>query len=365
LTLHDLDTPALVLDLDRFERNLAKMAAHARQRNLGLRPHAKTHKCPEIARLQIAAGARGICAAKLSEAEVFVDHGVTSVLITTAVIGRRKIERAVELARRAPSAIFVIDHVQNAQDLSDAALAAKLQLNVLIDLYVGRRTGIPPGPPALELARAASKMRGLSLLGLQAYAGFASHTVGFEERRKASREALAPAVETRCWMERDGLECSILSAGSTGTYNIDSEIEGITELQPGSYLFMDLDYRRIGSAGAERFTDFEPALTVLTTVVSKPEAGKAIVDGGFKAFSTDKPYMPEAVGWDGLTYFFNGDEHGRLEAASGAREPQVGERLAFYVPHCDPTVNLYDRLYAVRGEQVEHVWPIAARGKCQ
>ncbi len=365
ITKHDLDTPALLLDLDRFARNLHKMAAHAAAHGLGLRPHGKTHKCPEIARRQVEAGAAGVCGAKLSEGEVFAEHGIPGVLITTAVIGRRKIERAVRLARRAPDTLFVVDHEANARDLSDAARAAGVTLNVMIELHVGRRSGIDPGPPALALARALTRLPGLRFQGLQAYAGHASHTVGFEERCRVSREALAPAVETRCLLEQDGIEVPILSGGSTGTYNIDCELKGITELQPGSYLFLDLDYRRIGGRGGEQFTDFEPALSVIATVVSKPAPHKVIVDAGYKAFSTDKPYLPESADAPGWTYFFHGDEHGRLEISPGARELKVGDRLEFLVPHCDPTVNLYDRIYGLRGERVEAEWPIAARGRCQ
>ena len=358
-------TPALVVDLDRFDRNLSRMAAHAREKGLTWRPHAKTHKCPEIARAQIAAGATGICAAKLSEAEVFAEAGIRGLLVTTAVIGRLKIERALRLARIAADTIFVVDHEQNARDLSDAARTAGLTLNVALDLYVGRRTGIAPGGPAVALAQAILRLPGLRFAGLQAYAGFVSHVEGFEQRRKASLEALAPAVETRRLLEQAGIEVPMLSSASTGTYNIDSEIEGVTELQPGSFLFMDLDYRRIGGRGTERFTDFEMALTVLATVVSRPEPGKAIVDAGFKAFSTDKPYLPEARDTPGVVYGFAGDEHGRLDYSQAGRELRVGDRLEFFPPHCDPTVNLYDRIYAVRGERVEAVWPVAARGMSQ
>ena len=362
---HDIATPALLLDLDRFERNVQKMAAHAASRGLGLRPHAKTHKCPEIARLLVEAGASGACTAKLGEAEVFAEHGLSGLLITTAIIGRPKIARALRVAARAPDTMFVVDHAENARDLSAAAQAAGVVLNVMIDLYVGRRTGLTPGPPALALAQDISRLPGLRFLGLQAYAGYASHTVGFQDRCQTSCQALSPAVETRRLIEQSGIECPILSGGSTGTYNIDSELKGMTELQPGSFIFMDLDYRRIGNREGERFTDFEPALTVLTTVVSKPEPGKAIVDAGFKGFATDKPYMPEATEAPEIPYFFNGDEHGRLELAGTGHNLKVGDRVEFLVPHCDPTVNLYDQIHCLRGEQVEQVWAIAARGKGQ
>ena len=365
MTKHELDTPALVVDLDAFERNLAMMADHARQHHRALRPHAKTHKCPEIAREQIRAGACGVCTAKISEAEVFAAHGIRGLLITTPVVGRQKIRRAVDLAKAAPDTIFVVDHEQNAADLNEAAEAAGVTLHVALDLYVGRRAGIAPGPPAVALAGKIARMPRLTLEGLQACAGHASHTVTFEERRKVSAEAMAPAVETRCKLQRAGFEAPLLSGGSTGTYNIDSAIDGITELQPGSFIFMDLDYIRIGGREGEKYTDFGSALTVLATVVSRPEPNKAIVDAGFKAFSTDKPYLPEARGADGIGYGFAGDEHGRLDFSRSQRELKVGDRLEFIVPHCDPTVNLYDRMYAVRGEAVEMVWKIAARGMSQ
>jgi 3-hydroxy-D-aspartate aldolase len=365
LTRHDLLTPALVLDLDRFEANVRKMAGFVRGRGPALRPHAKTHKCVEIAKAQIAAGAVGICTAKLSEAEVFAEHGVRGLLITTAVVGRRKIQKAVRLASLAPDTIFVVDHEENARQLSEAAQAENIRLNAVIELYIGNRSGIAPGPPAVELAQKLAKMPGLKFQGLQAYAGFASHTVTFEKRRELSLEVMARAVETRRRIEKAGLECGLLSGGSTGTYNIDCEIDGLTELQPGSYIFMDVDYSRIGSQRGEKYDDFASALTVAATVVSHPEPNKAIVDAGIKSFSTDKPFPPECKDVPGIQYFFAGDEHGRLDLSQAARDVKVGERLEFIIPHCDPTVNLYDRLYGVRGDSVESIWKIAARGMSQ
>ncbi len=365
LTTDDLCTPALILDLDRFERNIQKMAGHLRDHRKGFRPHAKTHKCPEIARALVKAGAGGICTAKISEAEVFAEHGIRGLLITTAVIGRHKIQRATRLAAAAPDTIFVVDHEENARDLSQAAEAAKLNLNVAVDLYVGNRTGLQPGTAPVDLVQKLAKLPRLKFQGLQAYAGQASHTISFEKRRQVSQEVMAKAVETRHLLEKAGLEVPIVSGGSTGTYNIDSAIDGITELQPGSFIFMDVDYIRIGGQSGDKYTDFDSALTVLATVVSRPEPKKAIVDAGLKAFSTDKPFPPEAKDAAGIVYGFAGDEHGRLDFSQSQRELKVGDRLEFIIPHCDPTVNLYDRLYAVRGEKVEKVWKIAARGMSQ
>lgn len=367
LARDDIPTPALLLDLDAFEWNVGRMAAHLKARGKGFRPHGKTHKCPEIARALVRAGAVGTCVAKLSEAEVFAAHGIGNLLITTEIVGRRKIERAVALAVKRRDTIFVVDNAANARDLNEASAAARakppLRLNAAVDLLFGR-TGIAPGDAALELAQVVASLPHLRLAGLQAYDGGASHTVGFETRRKRSEASIAQAVETRRLVERSGLECPLLSCGSTGTYNIDSEIDGVTELQPGSFIFMDVDYNRIGGQDGPAYRDFRNALTVITTVVSRrPNA--AIVDGGLKAFSTDKPFTPESKDVQGVTYAWAGDEHGRLDLTNASAEVKLGDRLEFVIPHCDPSVNLYDRLYCLRGDRVEAVWPIAARGMSQ
>jgi D-serine deaminase-like pyridoxal phosphate-dependent protein len=365
LTKYDLPTPALLIDLDAFEHNMNKMAAHCRASGRALRPHGKTHKCPEIARRLIAAGAVGACAAKLSEAEVFAANGVGGLLITTAVIGRHKIERAVKLATLKPDTIFCADNASNVNDLNEAAKSARRKLNVAVDLFISGRTGIQPGEAALSLAKTINGQSNLRFAGVQAYAGHASHTQGFEKRVQVSREAMGLAVDTRRMIEKSGIECPLLTGASTGTYNIDSTIEGVTELQPGSYIFMDLDYNRIGGRDGEIYRDFRNSLSVLTTVVSKPHDALAIVDGGLKAFSTDKPLMPEARGVTGISYAWGGDEHGRLTLANASVPANVGDRLEFIIPHCDPSVNLYDRYYCTRGDKVEHVWRIAARGMSQ
>jgi 3-hydroxy-D-aspartate aldolase len=365
LTRDDLPTPALMLDMDAFESNVAKMVAHAREHNRALRPHGKTHKCPEVAKALIRAGAVGACTAKISEAEAFAQNGVTGILVTTAVVGKHKIERAVRLTSAHPDMIFAADDAQNVRDLNDAAGAGKVGLNLAVDLWVGRRTGIKPGAAALELAQLIDSLPHVSLAGLQAYAGHASHVIGFQERKKASREAMGPAVETRCLIEAHGIHVPLLTGSSTGTYNIDSEIDGVTELQPGSFMFMDVDYRRIGGQDGPVYRDFHTALSVITTVVSKPADAIAVVDGGFKAFSTDKPFAPEACSLPGLTFSWAGDEHGIIRMDGASLPVKVGDRIEFIIPHCDPSVNLYDRIYCLRGENVEDVWNIAARGMSQ
>jgi D-serine deaminase-like pyridoxal phosphate-dependent protein len=366
LTRADIPTPALVLDLDAFEWNVAKMAGHLKSRGKGFRPHGKTHKCPEIARALVRAGAAGSCVAKLSEAEVFADNGIKGLLVTTQVVGRRKIERAVALAAKAPDTIFVVDDARIAREMNEAAGAQRgrrVKVNLAVDLLYGR-TGIAAGEPAVDLAKTVAGLPNVTFAGIQAYDGGASHTVGFDARRTRSQSSMGQAVETRGMLDRAGIECRLLSGGSTGTYNIDSEIEGMTELQPGSFMFMDLDYNRIGGQEGAVYRDFKNALTVITTVVSR-RTDAAIVDGGFKAFSTDRPFTPELKGIEGVTYAWAGDEHGRLDLSKASADIKLGDRLEFIIPHCDPSVNLHDRIYAVRNDRVEAVWPVAARGMSQ
>ena len=364
MTRDDIPTPALLLDLDRFERNLRRMAAHARASGKNLRPHAKTHRCPEIARHQVSAGALGVACAKLGEAEVMARAGVRGLLITTEVVSPAAIRRLMQLVSAAPDTMVVIDNPVNVADLGREAAADGVTVNVLVDVDVGtRRTGIAPGEPALALARAAVAQPALRFRGLQGYAGHCAHVMGWQARREASHAAMAPLMETRARLEAEGLPVEIVAGGSTGTFDIDVELPGLTELQSGSYCVMDIDYRRIGGRAGDTLGDFEMALTVVTTVVSVPTADRAMVDGGLKAFSTDKPFPPEAVERPGIEYGFAGDEHGRLTILDRSRVPRLGERIEFFPPHCDPTFNLYDRVWCVRGPRVEAVWDIAARGR--
>ncbi|HEX2440013.1 MAG TPA: DSD1 family PLP-dependent enzyme [Methylomirabilota bacterium] len=359
----EIPTPALLLDLDRFERNIARMATHVRSAGKNLRPHAKTHRCPEIARRQIAAGALGVACAKLGEAEVMAKAGVRGLLITTEVVSPGGMRRLMALVREAPDTMLVVDHPDNVRELGQAASAASVTLNVLVDVHVGaRRTGTEPGDPAVTLGRLVTEQRGLRLRGLQGYAGQCAHVMGWAARRDASHAAMGPLMETRARFEKAGLPVEIVAGGSTGTYNIDLELAGLTELQAGSYCVMDLDYRQIGGRGGDAMTDFEMAITVVATVVSVA-ADRAMVDAGLKAFSTDKPFPPEAVERPGVAYGFAGDEHGRLSLTDPSRAPKLGERIEFFPPHCDPTFNLYDRVHVVRGTNVEAVWEIAARGR--
>jgi 3-hydroxy-D-aspartate aldolase len=362
VTKHDLVTPCLLLDLDLFEANLHKMSRHAKAAAINLRPHGKTHKCPDIALRQIQAGALGICVATIREAEAMAAAGVTGLLITSELVGRPKIERLIRLTRRQPDTMSVVDNLAHARQLSEAAAAAKLKLNVLIDVDPGgRRTGIPGGDGAVALAEKVAKLPHLSLRGIHAYSGASAHVVGFEARRDHSARAMGPALETFARLKRAGMPLEILSGGSTGTYNIDTALAGMTELQVGSYVFMDVDYRMIGGKSGPVYEDFAPALSVLATVISQNYPERATIDAGIKAFATDRKFGPEIKGATGISYSFGGDEHGILTLDQPSRELKVGDRVEFIVPHCDPNVNLYDRIYGLRGERIEAVWRIAGR----
>jgi D-serine deaminase-like pyridoxal phosphate-dependent protein len=337
------------------------MSEHCRTTGRGFRPHAKTHKCPEIAKRQIQSGALGICVATVPEAEALVAAGIPGVLLTSPIVEPAKIARMVSLAQRGKGVMLSVGHAQQVELLAEAAAASGLKLDLLIDLDVGdRRTGILPGRPAVELAQRIARSNHLKVRGVQAYSGSSSHVVGYEARKLRSRELLSSAVETKDLLNKAGFEATILSGGSTGTYNIDSAIDGMTELQVGSYVFMDLDYRRIGGQNGAVYSDFRHSLSVLATVVSATHPDRVTIDAGTKALDTTTSHAPEAKD-TGLKYNRGGDEFGILALDPGARLPKIGERIELLVPHCDPTVNLYDRLYAVRGERVEAIWPIVAR----
>jgi 3-hydroxy-D-aspartate aldolase len=363
LTKATIPTPALVVDLAAFDANVQKMADHCRQAKCGFRPHAKTHKCPAIAQRQMAAGARGICAATVPEAESLAAAGIRGILLTSPIVDAGKIGRVVALVSGGAEVMLSVGSQRQASLLAEAAEAARVDIPVLIDLDVGdRRTGSFPGEPAVELARQIARSKRLQIQGVQAYAGHASHTVGFEARQQTSRTAMGKAVETKALLQKAGFDAKILSGGSTGTYNIDSAIDGVTELQVGSYVFMDVDYRRIGGAGGQTvYADFQPSLTVLTTVVNATHTDRRSIDAGTKAIDTTTANLPQAKNWPGLVYAKSGDEFGALTTEAGGTLPSLGERLEFIVPHCDPSVNLYDRLYACRGEKVESIWPVVAR----
>lgn len=361
----EIDTPALVLDLDAFERNLVAMAAYTQAHGIRLRPHAKTHKSPEIALRQIAHGAVGQCCQKVSEAEILVAGGVADVLVSNEVSGAAKLDRLARLARQARISLCV-DHLDGVIEASEAAARHDVVLDILVEIDIGgRRCGVAPGEAAVRIAEAVARSNTLRFAGLQAYHGPAQHMRSIDERREAIERA---GLLTRNTVERlghAGLACGVVSGAGTGTYEIETASGIWSEIQAGSYVFMDADYARNRQADGAPFRAFEHALFVLAGVMSKPVPDRAIVDAGHKAAAIDSG-MPTPFRREGVVYTKPSDEHGVLTGDPIAL-PHRGDRLLLVPGHCDPTVNLHDWYVCVRGlhgpdAHVEALWPVAGRG---
>jgi D-serine deaminase-like pyridoxal phosphate-dependent protein len=359
MSLADVDTPSLLLDLDAFERNLELLDASLAGRKIRVRPHAKSHKCPTIALAQLARGAVGVCCQKVSEAEAMVEGGVPDVLIANEVVGAAKAKRLARLAGRARVAVCA-DDASNVAALDAAAREAGIRLDVLVEVNVGaNRCGVEPGDPAADLAQRVASARNLRFAGLQAYQGAAQHLRQVAERRTAIERAVANVKASIAAIEKAGLKCERVTGAGTGTYAFEAASGVYDELQPGSYIFMDADYGRNEwtESGIPRF---ENSLFVWTTVMSRPTAERAVVDAGLKASSVDSG-MPRVADLERAEYVKASDEHGVLALRPGARIA-VGDKLRLIPGHCDPTVNLYDQFVCVRKGRVEALWPITARG---
>ncbi|MDF3836634.1 DSD1 family PLP-dependent enzyme [Cupriavidus basilensis] len=353
-----IDTPALVLDLDAFERNLQRMADALRGRNVRLRAHAKSHKCPEIALRQVALGAVGICCQKVGEAAVFVEAGIGDILVTNQVMGDAKLRRLAPLARKARIGVLA-DHPQQVQALAAAAQAHAVTLDVYAEVNVGaNRCGVAPGDEAVQLARQIAGSAGLRFAGLQCYHGPAQHLRSPQQRAAAIKEAIAAARMTRDAIEACGIAVERVTGAGTGTFLHERDSGVFNELQAGSYIFLDRDYG--DNERGEGDVPFEHALFVRTTVMSRATPQRAIVDAGLKASSVDSG-MPAVWQRPDLRYVKAADEHGVLATADAAAV-SLGDVLMLVPGHCDPTVNLYDELVCVRGDSVEALWPVAARG---
>jgi D-serine deaminase-like pyridoxal phosphate-dependent protein len=365
---HLLDTPALLIDLPAMTRNIERMAAFAKARGINLRPHVKTHKSVEIARRQVAAGAIGVSCVTLGEAEVMVQGGIPGVLITSPAVTPSKISRLIKLAQRARpgDVMVVVDNPQNLADLARAASELTHPLDVLVDYGAGyNRTGAATQAKVLELAALVAAEPRLRLRGLQSYAGNLQHIVSREERSTAAaglRETVADIVAAA---KRQGLHFDIVTGAGTGTHDLDSQENAFTELQAGSYVFMDAEYTQV-LANDGQPSPFEVSLFVQTAVVSTNATGWVTVDGGTKCFSTDSGVPLVAKGADAASrYAFFGDEHGKLIPPQGsqAQRPALGARVEFVTPHCDPTVNLHDAYHVVEGGTLVAIWPVDARGR--
>jgi D-serine deaminase-like pyridoxal phosphate-dependent protein len=363
----DLDTPALCVDLDRLERNIATMQAAVKRFGIATRPHAKTHKSADIAKMQLAAGAVGICTAKLGEAEALIAKGVDRICMTTSNLSPAKIRRAMQLRSQSAQFIQATDTEQNARDLSAAAREAGVTADVVIDVAVGTRSGIPPGEDAVALAKLVDTLPNLKLRGLLSYDGGAQHINGFATRKTKTLEAIEPNVRVREAMHNAGLNTEIFSGGGTGTYNVQHHVPGFTDVQVGSYLFMDMQYLAIGGEdGGAVYKDFESSLTVLGTVVNNRFPGRITTDAGAKALTLNVPHAG-VIGEPGADYNAGSDEFGVITFGSSgpAKSWKIGDRIEMIVPHCDPVVNLYDVMYGIRNDRVAKVVPITARGRSQ
>ena len=361
----DLDTPALCVDLDKLERNIATMRKKLAATGIASRPHAKTHKCPAIARLQLAGGSIGVCTAKVSEAEALFAGGIEPILMTTANVTPNKSRRAMKIRKANRQFIQAVDYPQNARDLSDAAKEAGVVADVVVDVAVGTRSGVPPDERALALAQLVDKLPNLKLRGMISYDGGAQHIKGFRKRLDESLKRYEPSMQTFEAMKRSGLNTEIFSGGGTGTYNIMTKVPGFTDLQVGSYIFMDCQYLEIGGEDNEQqYTDFEPSLTVMSTVLNAYFPKRLTTDAGAKALTLNKP-GPIVIGENGFTYNAGSDEFGAIQYETANKEYKVGDRLELIVPHCDPAVNEYDQICGTRQDRVEVVWPISARGHSQ
>ena len=363
----DLDTPCLIIDLDILEANLRKMQSIADKAGKSLRPHAKTHKCSALAKKQIETGAIGVCAAKLSEAEALTAAGVGGVLITGPVATKSKIDRVVSLLAKAPSLMIAVDNPGTVEMLGAALRENGLSMDVLADIDIGlKRTGVMPGSAAAFADHVLSQ-RNLRLRGIQAYAGHVQHIKSYDDRKTESLRCLAEAVAVFRNLRPKLGPHPIFSASGTGTHDIDLSVSEITELQVGSYVCMDAEYMAVGSAADEsRFTAFAPALRLLTAVVSANQKGFVTVDAGLKSLYRDGA-TPQVLGSGEcrLRYDWFGDEYGKISYDETTRPPAVGELFELVTSHCDPTINLFDRFFLARGEELVGSWTIDLRGCSQ
>lgn len=358
-----LTTPALLVDLDALERNIQAMAAYCREHGVSLRPHAKTHKSVQIARLQVDAGALGVCAATLGEAEVLVRGGIPGVLITSPVVGDAKIERLVALNAIADDLKVAADSIENVKVLSRAAGTADKPLEVFVEINIGgERTGARSAAAALGVAQQVAQSNSLTFAGIHAYAGYLQHIADYAERRREADKCAGRLAELTGLLEANSLMPPIISGAGTGSHEIDSRRGNYTEMQCGSYIFTDVQYNACPLREADAHP-FEQSLFVQCTVISSNGDGLAITDGGTKRFHDDGT-NPEIVSGApaGSHYIFKGDEHGAVVLPDGVTDLPLGTIIECLTPHCDPAVNLHDVYHMVRGDTLVDIWPVDARG---
>ena len=363
MKLSQLDTPVLLVDEAPFLRNMQRMQDMAVSAGIAYRPHAKAHKSAEIAKMQLDAGACGVCCAKLGEAEVLVSHEIKDILITTPVIGISKLTRMMQIANKARISV-VVDNLDNVAEMAAVAQTCGVKPDIVIEVDVGQgRCGVAPGEATLDLVREVVATEWLNFKGLQGYQGSIQMLVPFTERDAAARKAVFMLTKTADMIRKSGIRVDYLTGGGSGTTVTDATVKGLTELQPGGYLFMDSRYREVEWDDGNSIP-FEQSLTLLTSVISLPEPNRCILDMGLKAISSDggppsPQNLPEA------RFKFAGEEHSELSFGNNNCPLKLGDKVSFIPTHCDTTVNLYDRFIAFSGDEVVDVWNIAARGRVQ
>jgi len=351
----DIETPILLLDIDILQDNIHLMADYLKDKPVKLRPHAKCHKTPIIAHMQIRAGAKGIAVAKLGEAEVMVNSGIEDVYIANQVVQSSKLERLVTLNEYSTVSVAV-DTPSIVEMLSNVASRKNVNVKVIEEIDVGlNRCGVPPGKPAVDLARKISRSKNLIFEGVMGWEGHAAFVLDLNKRKEECRKCYKKLVETVKEIRREGIEVKTVAAGGTTSYNIAAEYPGINEINPGSYIFMSLMHRLEG-------VPFKHSLTVLTTVVSRPSKDRAVIDGGVQTFSMFWSY-PKAKEMESIEVKELHMEHGILKLKDPNIDLKVGDKIEFIPAYPDTTINLHDRFYVVRGENVEAIWKIGARGR--
>ena len=362
----ELDTPCLVIDKQALMYNIKQMQDQVNQTSKALRPHIKTHKCSTLAKLQVEHGALGVAAAKISEALVLAEQGLKHTLITSPVVTEAKIENLITCRMQDEGLIVVCDSMENASRLDKAMCVEGLQLNVLVDLDPGvARTGVSTEQALILGAHIHHECSHLNLLGIQCYAGNLQHVHDFDARKQASSAVMQKASAVRRAFIDQNLPCEILTGSGTGTYDIDSACPEVTEVQPGSYTVMDMEYRNIASRDNPKgFDVFKPAMTMLVTVISANHDTHVTVDAGTKSLYFDPTTKPWVISHPGLYYDWAGfgDEHGKITADKGVVLPKVGDILELIVPHCDPTINLHEQLVITEHDEVKDYWDIDMRG---
>lgn len=359
---NQLNTPALVIDKTKLLSNIKRMQDFAKIKNINVRPHAKTHKCSQIAKLQLEAGCIGICVTKVSEAYELAKNGINGILITSPIVVNNKIEILLQLLKIAPDTMLVVDSFENAKKLDTLLTKNHLTLNVLLDIDGGvGRTGVS-FDRAIGVAKAITQLSALRFRGIQCYAGHIQHIKDITLRAKASQDVLLKAGQTKQELIALEIPCHIQTGSGTGTFSIDANIGSVSEIQPGSYIVMDQEYANIEFEGGK----FLPAMTMLATVISANHLTHVTIDVGTKAmYKVDT--KPSIVSPQNLIYDWDcfGDEHGKVKAINDSVLPKLGDVIELVVGHCDPTINLFDKFYITENDIVIDCWDIDLRGKCQ